>query len=159
MIEIVIANLSLPIHADAMVQLMEMYALDPMGGGKGLSEYVKKNLPVELEKRKSAHVLLAFVDTEPAGLLICLEGFSTFACKPLLNIHDLMVALPYRRKGLAKLLLKKAEEIALDLGCCKLTLEVLERNHVAQSTYKAFGFSGYELNPQMGKALFWEKKL
>ena len=70
-----------------------------------------------------------------------------------------MVALPYRRKGLAKLLLKKAEEIALDLGCCKLTLEVLERNHVAQSTYKAFGFSGYELNPQMGKALFWEKKL
>ena len=38
MIEIVIANLSLPIHADAMVQLMEMYALDPMGGGKGLSE-------------------------------------------------------------------------------------------------------------------------
>ncbi|MDJ0902616.1 MAG: GNAT family N-acetyltransferase [Xenococcus sp. MO_188.B8] len=159
MIEIVKADLSLPVHSEAMVQLLDMYALDPMGGGQGLSNYVKKNLPVELAKRKSAHVVLAFVDAQPAGLLVCLEGFSTFACKPLLNIHDIIVALPYRRRGLSKLLLKKAEEIALDLDCCKLTLEVLEGNQVAQLAYKAFGFSGYELNPQMGKALFWEKKL
>ncbi|MBE9209748.1 GNAT family N-acetyltransferase [Nostoc sp. LEGE 06077] len=159
MIEIVEADLSLPAHADAMVQLMDEYALDPMGGGKGLSDYVKANLRADLAKRKAAHVILAFVDAEPAGLVVCLEGFSTFACKPLLNIHDVIVALPYRGRGLSKLLLQKAEEIAFDLGCCKLTLEVLEGNHVAQSAYKACGFSGYELNPQMGKALFWEKKL
>ncbi|MHC5763152.1 GNAT family N-acetyltransferase [Nostoc sp.] len=159
MIEIVEADLSMPAHADAMVQLMDEYALDPMGGGKGLSDYVKANLRAELAKIKAAHVILAFVDAEPAGLVVCLEGFSTFACKPLLNIHDVIVALPYRGRGLSKLLLQKAEEIAFDLGCCKLTLEVLEGNHVAQSAYKACGFSGYELNPQMGKALFWEKKL
>lgn len=159
MIEIVEADLSTPAHVDAMVQLMDEYALDPMGGGKGLSDYVKANLSAELAKRKAAHVILALVDTEPAGLVVCLEGFSTFACKPLLNIHDVIVALPYRGRGLSKLLLQKAEEIAFDLGCCKLTLEVLEGNHVAQSAYKACGFSGYELNPQMGKALFWEKKL
>ncbi|MEH1939639.1 MAG: GNAT family N-acetyltransferase [Nostoc sp.] len=159
MIEIVEADLTMPAHADAMVQLMDEYALDPMGGGKGLSDYVKANLRAELAKRKTAHVILALVDAEPAGLVVCLEGFSTFACKPLLNIHDVIVALPYRGRGLSKLLLQKAEEIAFDLGCCKLTLEVLEGNHVAQSAYKACGFSGYELNPQMGKALFWEKKL
>ncbi|NEU81415.1 GNAT family N-acetyltransferase [Nostoc sp. UIC10630] len=159
MIEIFEADLSMPSHAEAMVQLMDEYALDPMGGGKGLSDYVKTNLSAELAKRKAAHVILAFVDAEPAGLVVCLEGFSTFACKPLLNIHDVIVALPYRGRGLSKLLLQKAEEMALDLGCCKLTLEVLEGNHVAQSAYKACGFSGYELNPQMGKALFWEKKL
>ncbi len=159
MIDIVEADLSLTAHAEAMVQLMDAYALDPMGCGQGLSNDVKENLPTELLKRKSAHVILAFVDAEPAGLLVCLEGFSTFACKPLLNIHDVIVALPYRGRGLSKLLLKKAEDIAFNLGCCKLTLEVLEGNHVAQSAYKAFGFSGYELNPQMGKALFWEKKL
>ncbi|AIE76231.1 Histone acetyltransferase HPA2-related acetyltransferase (plasmid) [Synechocystis sp. PCC 6714] len=56
-------------------------------------------------------------------------------------------------------MLQKAENIAVNLGCCKLTLEVLEGNYAAQSAYKAFGFSGYELNPKMGKALFWEKKL
>lgn len=159
MIEIVEADLNLPAHAEALVQLMDAYALDPMGGGRGLSNYVKANLPAELAKRKSAHVILAFVDAKPAGLIVCLEGFSTFTCKPLLNIHDVIVASPYRGRGLSKLLLQKAEAIALDLGCCKLTLEVLEGNHIAQSAYKAFGFSGYELDPQMGKALFWEKKL
>ena len=159
MIEIFEADLNLPAHAKAMVQLMDAYAIDPMGGGQCLSSYVKANLPAELAKRKSAHVILAFCDSAPAGLVVCLEGFSTFACKPLLNIHDVVVALPYRGRGLSKLLLNKAQEIALDLGCCKLTLEVLEGNHVAQSAYKAFGFSGYELDPQMGKALFWEKKL
>ena len=159
MTEIVKADFSLSNHADAVIQLMDAYALDPMGGGKGLSSFAKANLPAELAKRESAHVILAFVDTNPAGLVICFEGFSTFACKPLLNIHDVMVALPYRGRGLSKLLLQKAEEIALSLDCCKLTLEVLEGNHIAQSAYKTFGFSSYELNPQMGKALFWEKKL
>lgn len=159
MIEIVEADLNLPTHADATIKLMEAYALDPMGGGKGLSDYVKANLIIELRKRKSIHVILAFSDNTPAGLVIAIEGFSTFACKPLLNIHDLIVALPYRRQGLSKLLLQKIEKIALNLGCCKLTLEVLEGNHIAQSVYKNFGFDRYELNPQMGKALFWEKIL
>lgn len=159
MIDIVEADLSLSTHAEATIQLMEAYALDPMGGAQSLSSYAKANLSAELAKRESAHVILAFVDAQPAGLVVCLEGFSTFACKPLLNIHDVIVALPYRGRGLSKLLLQKAEEIACNLGCCKLTLEVLEGNHVAQSAYKAFGFSGYKLNPQMGKALFWEKKL
>lgn len=159
MIEIIEADLSVPTHAEAMVQLLDEYALDPIGGGQGLSDYVKTNLPVELAKRKTARIILAFIDTKPAGLVVCLEGFSTFACKPLLNIHDVIVGLPYRGRGLSKLLLQKAEAIALELGCCKLTLEVLEGNYIAQSAYKACGFSGYELNPQMGKALFWEKKL
>jgi GNAT superfamily N-acetyltransferase len=159
MIEVVEADLGLPAHAEALVKLMDAYALDPMGGGQGLSGDVKANLPIELAKRESAHVVLAFVEAEPAGLVVCFEGFSTFACKPLLNIHDLIVALPYRGRGLSKLLLQKAEAIAIQLGCCKLTLEVLEGNHIAQAAYKAFGFSGYELDPQMGKALFWEKKL
>ena len=28
-----------------------------------------------------------------------------------------------------------------------------------QSAYRKLGFSGYQLDPQLGKALFWEKKL
>jgi GNAT superfamily N-acetyltransferase len=159
MIEILEADLNVQTHAEALIQLMDAYALDPMGGGQGLSDDVKVNLPIELAKRKTTHVILAFVDAKPAGLLVCIEGFSTFACKPLLNIHDVIVDSPYRGKGLSKRLLQKAEAIALSLGCCKLTLEVLEGNLVAQSAYKAFGFSGYELDPKMGKALFWEKKL
>jgi ribosomal protein S18 acetylase RimI-like enzyme len=88
-----------------------------------------------------------------------LFGFSTFACQPLLNIHDVIVSLPYRGRGLSKLMLQLAEQIAIDSGCCKMTLEVLEHNYIAQKAYRSIGFDGYELNPAMGKALFWEKKL
>ena len=64
MTDIVKADLSLPNHADAVIQLMDAYALAPMGGGKGLSRFVKENLPAELAKRESAHVILAFVDAQ-----------------------------------------------------------------------------------------------
>lgn len=159
MIEIVDADLSLPLHADAVLALLNAYALDLMGGKAKLSAYVQSNLIAELKKRPSAHVILSFVDGSPAGLLICLEGFSTFACKPLLNIHDVVVVEKYRGNGIAKKMLLKAEEIARDIGCCKLTLEVLEGNTVAKALYQSCGYAGYELDPSMGQAVFWQKTL
>jgi ribosomal protein S18 acetylase RimI-like enzyme len=158
-IEIIEANPAKPSHAAAIVQLMDEYARDLMGGGQGLSEEVKSNLPMALSKRSNAHVILALSELEPAGLIICFEGFSTFACRPLLNIHDVIVSGSYRGQGIAKRLLNQAEVIARRLDCCKLTLEVLEGNAIAQSAYKSVGFNGYQLNPEMGHALFWEKKL
>lgn len=157
--EIVIADLSLPSHAANIVHLLNEYAKDDMGGGTELPTFVKSNIVAELRKRQGAHVLLAFVDGAPAGMAVCFEGFSTFACKPLLNIHDIIVDAKYRGRGISKQLLAKAEETAIRLGCCKLTLEVLEGNAVAQAAYKASGFAGYELDPKMGKAMFWQKKL
>ena len=56
-------------------------------------------------------------------------------------------------------MLEKVEEIAVDKGCCKLTLEVLSKNIAAQSSYHKFGFDSYELDPETGKALFWQKIL
>ncbi len=158
-VEIVLANLELTAHREALIRLMEIYTLDPMGGGQQLSEFARANLADELAKRKSAHVIIAFVDAVPVGLAICFEGFSTFACKPLLNIHDIVVDPIYRCKGISKKLLRKAEQIATELGCCKLTLEVLEGNNAALSAYRSFGFKNYELDPKMGRALFLEKKL
>ena len=157
--EIIEATLTNPHHTSAIVALLDQYARDPTGGREGLSPFAKSHLPDELAKRTTAHVVLAFVDGEPAGLAICFEGFSTFQCRPLLNIHDLIVSTNHRGKGLSKLLLKKTEEIARRLGCCKLTLEVLEENSIARNAYRSFGFHGYELDPAMGNALFLEMKL
>ncbi|AFZ54328.1 GNAT family N-acetyltransferase [Cyanobacterium aponinum UTEX 3222] len=159
MIKVIDADLNISAHREAVVELMNTYALDYMGGGEELSDFAKNNLANELAQRKYIHTVLAFVNDNPAGLIIAIEGFSTFACKPLLNIHDVVVASAYRRRGICKLLLQRIEDIALELGCCKLTLEVLEGNQVAQAAYKAFGFDGYQLNPDMGRALFWQKKL
>lgn len=157
--QITVANLTDKTHAEAVVDLLNEYAKDEMGGGSELTEFVKQNLVSELQKRPGVHAILAFIDRQPAGLVICMEGFSTFACKPLLNVHDVVVVQKFRGRGLSKSLLAKAEELAVELGCCKLTLEVLEGNSVAQKAYTAAGFVGYELNPRMGKALFWQKKL
>lgn len=158
-VEIVIANLGVSHHAKALVSLLEMYALDPMGGGQGLSEFSKNNLAQELRKRPYAHVILALGAGEAVGVVVAFEGFSTFACRPLLNIHDIFIHPNYRGQGISKRLLAQAEQIAIELGCCKLTLEVLEGNYIARSAYQSFGFKGYELNPKMGKTLFLEKKL
>ncbi len=157
--EIVIADLFLFSHSSAIVFLLNEYAKDDMGGGVELSEHVKINLVAELRKRLGTHAILVFVDGVPAAMALCFEGFSSFACRPLLNVHDLIVVKEYRGRGLSKRLLAKAEEIAIGLGCCKLTLEVLEGNVAAQAAYKASGFAGYELDPKMGNAMFWQKKL
>ncbi len=159
MIETVTADLALPEHANALVQLMNEYALDPMGGGQELAPRVKANLAAELNKRPAVHVILALVDKKPAGLAVCIEGFSTFACQPLLNIHDMIVSGPFRGQGISSRLLQAAEDLAVELGCCKVALEVLEGNRIAQASYKRAGFAGYELDPAMGKAMFWQKNL
>jgi ribosomal protein S18 acetylase RimI-like enzyme len=130
-----------------------------MGGGQPLPEAVCRDLPAALAERWDAVVFLAFDGERPVGLVNCFEGFSTFNCKPLLNIHDVVVLADHRGQGVARRLLQQVETEARARGCCKLTLEVLEGNRTAQSVYRSAGFAGYELDPDKGRALFWEKKL
>lgn len=158
-IEIVEADLGVAEHANAFRQLLNEYAEDPMGGAKPLPDSILERLPLALALRSDSYTLIAYCDGEPAGLLNAFEGFSTFACAPLLNIHDLMVSHRYRGMGLADMLLEYAEGMARRSGCCKLTLEVLEHNSRAQTVYRRCGYDGYELNPETGKALFWQKTL
>lgn len=159
MIEIIECDYTEPVHEQYILDLLNLYSSDITGGGTGISEYVMENLIDELKKRDNLHAILAFSDGNPVGLVICIDSFSTFACKPVLNIHDVIVRPECRQKGIAKKMLKKAEEIAQKSGCCKLTLEVLEGNAIARKLYRKIGFNAYELDPKMGKALFLEKKL
>jgi ribosomal protein S18 acetylase RimI-like enzyme len=146
-------------QAQDMLVLLENYALDPMGGATPLNQTVKNNLVSELTKLPHAFSVICYVDGKPAGLVNCFETFSTFKCKPLINIHDLVVSSDYRGLGISQKMLQYVEDIAIEKGCCKVTLEVLEGNTVAKNAYLKFGFAGYELDPKMGKALFWEKAL
>jgi GNAT superfamily N-acetyltransferase len=159
MFEIVTADLSKPTHATALVELLNIYALDPMGGGEELPDYVKQNLAAKLAARSDVQVVFALANGEPIGMVVCIEGFSTFACKPLINIHDVIVKSEYRGQGISGMMFEKVEQIAREKGCCKLTLEVLSGNKSARSAYANFGFEGFQLDPNMGEALFWQKKL
>jgi len=159
MIEIIKADLDHQPHAEALIDLMSAYALDPMGGGKDLSKEVKSNLAHTLKEKEGAHVILAYVHNEVVGLIICIEGFSTFTCKPVLKVHDTIVLTQYRGREILNHLLLAAESIARERGCCKMTLEVSEDNDVAQRAYRKFGFDDYELDSKMGKAVHLEKVL
>ena len=146
-------------HSEDLISLLNAYAIDPMGGGEPLDDYVKENLITSLKQRQDVFSILCYVDNEAAGLLNCIEGFSTFSAKPVMNIHDVTVLPKFRGLGLSEKMFSEVEELAKEKGCCKLTLEVLEGNEVAKNAYQKYGYSGYELDPKMGKAIFWQKKI
>jgi ribosomal protein S18 acetylase RimI-like enzyme len=153
------ASYTNPIHAEAIGLVLNHYAQDPMGGGQPLGADLLRQLPGELAKRPHAFSVLAFVGGEPAGLVNCFEGFSTFAGRPLVNVHDVAVIERFRGLGLSQRMLHKVEEIARQRGCCKITLEVLEGNTVAQASYRKFGFDDAAFDPSHGRMLFWNKSL
>lgn len=136
--------------------LLEHYAMDEMGGGKPLKDEVKQNLLSRLAELPHAFSVIAYVDGKPAGLSNCFEGFSTFACKPLINIHDFVVHKDFRGQGLSKKLMDKIVEISQEKQCCKITLEVLEGNKIAFQSYLSYGFKPYGLDPEFGSASFME---
>jgi ribosomal protein S18 acetylase RimI-like enzyme len=158
-IDISFADYSNAQHNKDITYLLNCYATDPMGGGIPLTPYVIDNLITELAKRPHAISVICYVDGTPAGLINCFEGFSTFKCKPLINIHDVVVLEEFRGLGLCQRMLSKVEELAINNDCCKITLEVLEGNEAAKNAYLKYGFEGYELNPAHGNALFWHKPL
>ena len=159
MLTIVDADFNQPGHNAALLYLLNAYACDPMGGAEPLSDFCQANLISELKKRNTVHAVLAFVDDEPAGFSLCILGFSTFACQPLMNIHDIAGASAFRGQGIGRQLLRHIEQLARKQGCCKITLEVLQGNLAAQALYSAVGFADYQLDPAMGSAVMMQKKL
>ena len=147
------------IHASAIVLLLDAYARDAAGGGDPLSEFTKTHLVKALAARPQAFSVLAFDDTRPIGLINCIEGFSTFACKPLVNVHDVAVLASHRGQRVAEQMLALAEVVARERGACKMTLEVLQGNRSAIRLYERVGFAGYQLDPAMGHAQFFQKWL
>jgi ribosomal protein S18 acetylase RimI-like enzyme len=140
-----------PLHAQALVNLLDAYARDPMGGGDPLSEFSREHLVAALSARPQAFSVLAFSgnggldSARPVGLVNCIEGFSTFACRPLVNVHDVTVLPDYRGQRVAEKMLALVEEIARERGACKLTLEVLHGNTGAIKLYRRVGFANYQL--------------
>ena len=156
------ADYANPLHAQALVNLLDAYARDPAGGGEPLSAYAVANLVPALAARAQAFSVLAFAsadDTQPVGLVNCIEGFSTFACRPLVNVHDVVVLAAWRGRRVAEKMLALVERLAFERGACKLTLEVLSGKAGAIRLYERVGFANYQLDPAMGQAQFLQKWL
>jgi GNAT superfamily N-acetyltransferase len=158
-IEIVEADLSRPEHQQAVVDLTDGYAADAMGNGRPLPEDVRAALIPGFRAQPTLVIFLAYVGADPVGIATCFRGFSTFAARPLINIHDLAVLPSRRGQGIGRRLLEAVEQKARATGCCKVTLEVQEDNRRARRVYEAAGFAQTVYAEGAGGALFFSKRL
>jgi ribosomal protein S18 acetylase RimI-like enzyme len=153
------ADLEHPAHQEAILALINAYARDPMGMGSDLPDAVRNRLLPALRQHPTTLVFLAFQTSEPIGIAVCFLGFSTFAARPLINIHDLAILPDYRGRGVGRQLLEQVEQKGRELGCCKLTLEVREDNHPAQHLYYRGGFGAAQAEADAVRNWFLEKRL
>jgi GNAT superfamily N-acetyltransferase len=158
-IDIVEANLDNSDHQQAIVDLIHAYALDPMGNGRPLAPETRHALIPGLKQLPTTTVFLAYQQGCAIGIAVCFRGFSTFAARPLINIHDLAVLPEHRGRGVGRRLLEAVEQKARAMDCCKITLEVAENNHLARQIYGAAGFAQTVYAPDTGGALFMAKTL
>lgn len=154
-IEIIKCDLYNPEHEKAEIELMRIYMNDKMGDHTPLSDQQNKQLIDGLKKMPTAMILLARYNGQYVGLTNSFVGFSTFAVKKLINIHDVIVHPNYRGLGIGKALIQENIRIAShEMDCAKITLEVRHDNSTAQNLYKSLGFK--ECDPKM---FFWALNL
>ena len=130
-------------HAREVIRLTDIYARDPMGNREPLPNATRISLIEELKKMPTAISFLAFYKNEAVGLANCFVSLSTFEAKRLINIHDLVVVPEWRGLGIGEKLLKKIQDKAKEMDCCRITLEVRDDNP-AKWLYERFGFEDEE---------------
>ena len=158
-IEILEADLGCREHQQAVLALSNAYAMDPMGNGEALSDEVRRRLIPGLQQHPTTIIFLAFQDKQTVGIATCFGAFSTFAARPLINIHDFYVIPEARGQKIGQMILSAVEQKARAMGCCKITLEVQQNNHRAQRIYEAAGFVRSVYVEAAGGALFLKKAL
>ena len=153
-IEILDCDFSNPDHLKSLVELINAYITDDMGGGTPLSPIQQLRFVDGLNNHPTKIILLAAVEGKAAGMIVAFENFSTFTARPMVNIHDIIVKPEFRKQGIGRKLMEAIEERARELRCSRITLEVREDNKVAQELYKSIGFD--ETEPPM---YYWRKYL
>lgn len=153
------ADLDRSDHQVAVLAMVDAYSRDPMGDGAPLAAEVRERLIPGLRRHPTTLVFLAYEGDAAVGVAVCFLGFSTFAARPLVNVHDFAILPTHRGRGVGRGLLAAIETRARELGCCKLTLEVLDKNDRALRTYASAGFKRYSLQPGAGEAIFLTKAL
>jgi ribosomal protein S18 acetylase RimI-like enzyme len=138
------ADLTDPAHARGIVELIAGYARGPGGGNVELSDEARAKLVPGLAALPTAFVLLALEAGRPVGVAVCVEGFSTFAGAPSINLHDLAVAPERQGRGIGSALLDALADRARERGARKVTLEVHEANEGGQRLYARHGFRGLD---------------
>jgi ribosomal protein S18 acetylase RimI-like enzyme len=88
-------------------------------------------------------VILIAVDlssSDAAGFVQLYPTFSSLRMARALILNDLYVTVPYRRRGVARLLMDAARSFAETAGAVSLTLETQTDNAKARALYESLGY-------------------
>lgn len=104
-IEVVKADFGNDVHRLGIVEVLDSYASDPVGGGQPLTADVRTRLVPLLRDHPSTLVLLALAEARVVGIAVCFLNLSTFRARPVLHVGDLAVLRELRGKGVGRALL------------------------------------------------------
>ncbi len=139
-------------HQRAMIQQLDLYMQDPMGGVGPISEDLSTKVLEGLKKQSNYIFFLAIHKGEYVGFANCYINFSTFKARQYINIHDFAVSKEFRSLGIGKRMMSEIVGFAKENGFSKVTLEVRDDNNSAQKLYRSMGFR--DCIPPM---FYWEK--
>lgn len=80
--------------------------------------------------------LLAESEGEPVGFALFFPSYSTWRGKPGLYVEDVYVPERLRGRGIGRSLFRELARVALDRGCARLELAVLEWNRPSIEFYE-----------------------
>jgi ribosomal protein S18 acetylase RimI-like enzyme len=141
-------------HCNAVIDLMNHYMMDEMGNHPPHTKESAKQLIEGLKNHCNKLCLLAESEGKFVGLVNCFISFGTFAAKPFINVHDVVVLKTQRGKGIGRIMLEEVAKKAKAMGCSKITLEVREDNAGAKHLYNKLGY-----NDGFPPMHFWTKYL
>lgn len=84
------------------------------------------------------HLYLAYADATPVGFVSGVETVHPDKGREMF-LYELAVAEPYRRRGIARALIRTLADLAAELGCYDMWVAVDADNDVALSAYRSAG--------------------
>lgn len=135
-----------PADAAAILRLInQQAAFERFPGGVRLTEDIIR--ADRFGQERQFEVFLAeptLSGSAPRGIVVLLQGYSSWAGAPTMAIHDLFVEEDSRGQGAGTALLIAAARLAHSRGCCRLDVTVLAWNTQARHFYEKIGLSAID---------------
>ncbi|MBD2058653.1 GNAT family N-acetyltransferase [Oculatella sp. FACHB-28] len=124
-------------HLDEVSKLFDQYRVFYQSSSN--LEAAKEFLQERLHKKDST-IFVVQDDGHIVGFTQLYPSFSSVSMKRIWILNDLFVSPAWRNKGVAKLLLRAAEDFARKTEAVRITLATQTSNTAAQALYESLGY-------------------
>ncbi len=113
---------------------------DPEAAETGAQGFRRSLEAYDWLRSENYRLVLAYVNEEAAGYALAARLPKADGRVGFLFVDELFVLPPYRRKGIASVLLKRAQSLAVEMGLAGVRLLVRTGNEAARELYRKAGF-------------------